>query len=116
MDKITLGNKTFEISRQAKFVLYAWVVIIFMMLIMLLLDTEHLGMNFIALIMYVLVGALSVYAVNCYVVGNCNVLAWIATVFSIFTAVIYVFTTIMILVAKTTKVNQQPVFVKKSRK
>jgi hypothetical protein len=103
MDKITLGNKTFEISRQAKFVLYAWIVIIFMMLIMLLLDTQHLAMNLLAFIMYVLVGILSVYAVNCYVVGNCNVLAWIATVFSIFTAVMYVFTTLMLLISKTAR-------------
>lgn len=100
MEKITIGSKTYEISKQAKIVLYSWIVILFSMFIILLVDQQNIGMKLMVFVMYILLSLLGVYSVNCYVVGQCNILAWVGATVSVVSAVLYVLTTVLMLSVK----------------
>jgi len=117
MNKITIGKLSFELSKQAKVVFYAWAVILAAMFVVILLNPKTLLLNLFVFVLYVFVAILSVYAVNCYVVGNCNTLAWIASAFSIVSAVMYVITAIFITFLKVKKIPYESMYsIKKSKK
>jgi hypothetical protein len=83
MGQISLGKMSFEVSRQAQIVFYLWLVILAIMLVNLIIDQDNMFvLRLVVFVMYMGIAALSVYAINCYVVGQCNVLAWVGVAFT----------------------------------
>lgn len=110
MDTLRLGNLTFQVPRQAMVSFYAWVVILACMIVLMVLDNSRVMVRFFFFVLYVGMAVLSVYAINCYVVGNCNVLAWVFAGFQIFLAVSYLLMLVMFVVLKA-----KPVSIKRSK-
>lgn len=103
MDTLRLGNLSFQVPRQAMVSFYAWVVILACMIVLMVLDSSMWMVRFFFFVLYVGMAVLSVYAINCYVVGNCRVLAWVFVAFQIFLAVVYVVMLMSLVVLKMQK-------------
>lgn len=116
MDTLTFGNKTIEISRQAKIVFYAFIVILASMLVMMFIDPANIGMKIINFIFYIGMSLLVTYSVNCYVVGECNVLAWVGAILYILIAILTIVALIITVVMKVPKPMTMAMKGKASRK
>lgn len=113
MGQISLGKMTFEVSRQAQIVFYLWVVILAVMLVNLIMDQDNLFvLRLVMFVMYMGIAALSVYAINCYVVGQCNILAWIGVAFTAIATLMTVVSVVMMVVMKSF-VKGKPITLKK---
>lgn len=112
LTELTVGPWTFKLTKQAMAVAYIWVVILASMLLTFFFDnTSMLVMRVVTFILYVPLVVLSIYAVNCYVVGDCNILAWVAVAVLALSALGSVFSTVVLVLAK-----QVPVPMKKLTK
>jgi len=78
MVKVRLGNREIEMSAQARLVLYLWLVSLVVSVVMLVVNPDSVGVKLFLLALNVAMAVLYVYAINCYVVGGCNILSWIA--------------------------------------
>lgn len=118
METINLGFRKFEVSKQSKMVYNAFLVI-FVAHVLSLFVTDMGPVAFTVYTLYLLgVGALTVYASNCIVVGQCITYAWIITYVYIIMAFIYVFSLVAVMWMKLSGSNK-PVSrksVRKSRK
>lgn len=81
MVKVRIGNKEFELSQQARFVLYVWLVILAVSFLAILINPKNLLLKLSMFVFNVIMSVLYIYVVNCYVVGGCNILAWVVVVF-----------------------------------
>ena len=112
LKELTVGPWTFKLTKQAMAVVYLWVVILASMLLTFFFDNSTmLVMRVVTFVLYVPLAVLSVYAVNCYVVGECNILAWVAVALLALSALGSVFSTVVLVLAK-----QVPVPLKKLTK
>lgn len=90
METINLGFRKFEVSKQSKMVYMAFLVI-FVSHLLSAFVTNMGPIGFLIYTIYLLaVGALTVYATNCIVVGQCITYAWIISYVYVVFAVIYV--------------------------
>ena len=101
LKELKVGPWTFKLTKQGMAVVYLWVVILASMLLTFFFDTgAMLAMRIVVFILYVALAVLSVYAVNCYVVGECNILAWVAVAVLALSALGSVFSAVVLVLTK----------------
>jgi uncharacterized membrane protein len=65
------------ISPQARLAALGYSLIVIAMIVMIIISNGEKGVAIARLATYIIISIISIYAVNCTVVGSCNLYAWI---------------------------------------
>lgn len=92
MEQITIFGKTYEVSKQAKVAMVAYITALAAFVATVLVSSKPLIVQSFTGAVLVLMAVVGTYVINCLVVGQCHLYAWFSTAVSIIVAAMYVLT------------------------